>query len=92
VPSEVYLRTLRPWLARKSFLHFYCHSFELAGTQRFESTGFDDRGAALSTWIYMLRCWNRADHFRSVFREAAFRSIEDAVVLGIASRGGAINS
>jgi hypothetical protein len=92
LPSDVYLRTLRLWLARKSFLHFYCHSFELAGTQRFKSTGFDDRGAALFTWIYMLRCWNRADHFRSVFREAAFRSIEDAVVLGMASRGGAINS
>jgi len=92
LPSEVYLRTLRLWLARKSFLHFYCHSFELAGTQRFESTGFDNRGAALSTWIYMLRCWNRADHFRSVFREAAFRSIEDVVVLGMASRRGAINS
>jgi hypothetical protein len=85
LPSEVYLRTVRLWLARKTYLHFYCHSFELAGTQKVEATGFVDRSAALSTWIYMLRCWKRADHFRAVLREAAFQSIE-AVTFGASAR------
>lgn len=75
LPGPVYLATMRSWLKRRDFFHFYCHSFEVAGLAQKLDIPFRARGAKLSTKIYALRCRGREKHFKKVFQAAKFEPI-----------------
>ena len=81
MPTDLYLLTLRRWCRRNRYFHYYCHSFEIAGMRR-RSSCFRRPGAAVSTWIYMLRCWNRRSLFDAILQSGRFRSIEECLFFG----------
>lgn len=76
MPEPIYLATVRRWLARRPYFHYYCHSFEIAGLQGSRKTGFSNFSADASTRIYSWRCGDRRRLFRSLLKLARFRSIE----------------
>jgi hypothetical protein len=88
MPERLYLSTVRRWLAKNRYFHYYCHSFEIAGLGESRRTGFRRLSAAASTRIYMLRCGGRKRLFRSLLGMASFRSIEECLFENEAAEAG----
>jgi peptidoglycan/xylan/chitin deacetylase (PgdA/CDA1 family) len=78
-PERLYLATLRRWLARDSYFHYYCHTFEFGGIPRGTRIGNRRLAATLSTRVYMLRCWKRQGLLEAILRSASFSPIETAL-------------
>ena len=76
LPEGLYLWTMRAWLRRRRFFHYYCHSFEVAGLDPEVRVPFRGAAASISTRIYALRCRERAEYFKRIFTAARFGSIE----------------
>jgi len=78
-PEWLYLATLRRWLARDSYFHYYCHTFEFGGIPRGTRLGNRRLAAMLSTRLCMLRCWKRQGLLEAILRSASFGPIEAAL-------------
>jgi hypothetical protein len=87
LPEWLYLQTLRHWLNRKQYFHYYCHTFEMGGLKFKPRTGFRSFPAVMSTKIYMLRCRNRKSFFKSILRRGHFAPIEASLFANAVGHG-----
>ncbi len=82
MPEAIYRLTMREWLRKNSYFHWYCHSFELSGLSRGFRIPYRGFFAKLTTSIYATRCRNRGAYLASLLRSADFRSIESNLFNG----------
>jgi peptidoglycan/xylan/chitin deacetylase (PgdA/CDA1 family) len=76
MPERLYLFTLRRWLRTQSFLHFYCHSFELGGLTPRGPMPLTGWSARVGAGVYAWRCRDRREYLKSILTSARFQSIE----------------
>lgn len=79
MPESLYRLSLREWLRRKDYFHWYCHSFELSGLPDSFEIPYRKLGARLSTAIYAWKCRNRREYLKSILESAPFLSIESSL-------------
>ncbi len=80
MPEGLYMRSLREWLARRDYFHWYCHTFELSGLSSAFSIPYRGLSARVSTALYAWRCRNREGFMKAVLKSARFLSIEASLM------------
>ena len=79
MPERVYLRSVREWLKRRDYFHWYCHTFELSGLSDSFTIPYRGLSARISTAIYAFRCRGRREFMKSIIKSADFDSIENSL-------------
>jgi hypothetical protein len=76
LPERLYFMTLEHWRKNNSLFHYYAHPFEIAGYEGMEKKWLPREARNHATFLYYLRCRNRRDFFKTLFKRCQFNTIE----------------
>ena len=79
VPETLFILSLKYWLQKYSYFHYYFHPYELSGTPRNIGIPYRNIRALAQTQILSLRSNNRHGLFKKVFNACRFEPIESLV-------------